>query len=121
MGLCRSYVDSQVPNISNQSVALTTAGTAVLIPSVSTNSIYVTDIIMSNGVSQGTLSFGYGVGATAPTGAAINIQPLFIGATTTVGLNDFGTPIKINTNQNFLVTAVSTTTVSVTVCYYIAP
>jgi hypothetical protein len=121
MGLCRAYTDSQIPNIANVTIAVTTAGTSILIASIGTNSIYITDLIISNGAAGGSMLFGIGTGSTAPTGSAIDIQSIYIGANTSIQFNNFGAPIKINTSNNFLVTAVSCTTLSVTACYYVAP
>jgi len=119
MGINRVIVDSQSPNIYSANIAVTTAGTTVLIPSIGTNSIYITDIIVSNGVTAGSFILGSGTGAVAPTTTAISIQSVYIGATTTTSFLNLGTPIKINTNNNFLATALSCTTLSITALYYV--
>ena len=118
MGLQRVYQDSQIPNQSSSTVTATTAGTQTLIASVGTNSIYITDLIISNGAVQGSVQFGTGVATTLSTTL---IPSTFIALNTTLPLVNLGTPIKINTNLNFNVTAVSCTTLSITALYYIAP
>lgn len=121
MGLGRVYVDSQIPNIGSSTIAPTTAGTSSLIASVGTNSIYITDLVISNGAAGGSVYFGTGVAGTAPTGSAILLQSIYVGANTTLPIINLGTPIKVNTGNNFVVTAVSATTLSITAIYYLAP
>lgn len=118
MGLQRVYQDSQIPNVSSSTISATTAGTQTLIPSVGTNSIYITDIIIGNGAAQGSVQFGTGVATTLSTTL---IGSVYIAANTPGLLHNLGTPIKVSTNLNFNVTAVSCTTLSITALYYIAP
>ena len=118
MGLQRVYQDSQIPNISSSTITATTAGTQTLIPSVGTNSIYITDLIIGNGAVQGSVQFGTGVATTLST---VVMNSIFVPLNTLTSLLNLGTPIKVGTNLNFNVTAVSCTTLSITALYYIAP
>ena len=118
MGLHYGVTVSQFPNMSSSSVAVTTAGTSVLIPSLASGTIYITDIFVGNGAAQGSVYFGVGTGAVAPTTSAILIQSLFIAANTTLPMQSLSTPVKVTSGNNFLVTAVSCTTAGISALYY---
>lgn len=123
MGFHRVIQDTQTPILSISTIAITTAGTSVLIPSVSTtasfSTAYITDILVGNGATQGSVYFGIGTGVVAPTTSAILAQSIYI-ALNTPFLMALETPIPVNLNaNNFLVTAVSCTTLSITALYYL--
>ena len=126
MGLHRIIDDNRMVLMSTSTLLATTAGTSILIPSLSSAvisagsaSIYITDLILSSGPSQSSLILGIGASATAPTTTAILIQSLFLPANQTVPLQSLSTPIKIAATTNVLVTSVSNTTLSVTALYYL--
>jgi len=121
MGLHYGIQTSQFPNISSNTISATTAGTSILIPSVAAGTlgtIYITDIFVGNGAAQGSVYFGTGTGAVAPTTSAILIQSLYIAANTTLPMQSLSTPIKVPSGSNFLVTTVSCTTIGITALYY---
>lgn len=98
----------------------TTAGTSIVIPSTASGALYLTGLFASSG-SIGTLAFGYGTGVVAPTGSALIIPALYVGANSTtndlIGLQ----PVKIPSGNNFLVTITATSASSGYVGYYVAP
>ncbi len=102
------------------SINATTAGTTILIPSTGTNSIYLTGLLISNGLNAGSVYMGNGLGVAAPTTTAIIIQPLYLAANGNIPWGNFQ-PIKVPAGNNLLVTAVSCTTLSVVATYYVAP
>jgi len=100
---------------------VTGASTVILIPSTATNSIYITSIVISNGLTAGTIYLGYGATATAPTGAAILIQPLYFAANGgMVYPVPQQTPFKLPASTNFIFTTATTGTLSATATYYVA-
>lgn len=113
-------VNIQFPSSSTASINVTTAGTSILIPSTSTNSIYVTDLVISNGATAGNVSAGMGTGVIAPTTTSIKIQPLYFAVNGGL-VWTIQNPIKLNASTNFLITAVSCTTLSITATYYVSP
>ena len=120
MGLHYGVTVSQFPNMSSATIAITTAGTSILIPSMASGTVYITDLIVGNGASQGSISFGVGTGAVAPTGSAIILNPLYVAANTSLPLQSLSTPIKVTSSNNFLATAVSSTTMSINALYYVS-
>ena len=121
MALNIEKVVSDFPAMSSSAISATTAGTSILIPSVAAGTlgtIYITDIFVGNGAAQGSVYFGTGTGAVAPTTSAILIQSLFVAANTTIPMQGISTPIKVSSGNNFLVTAVSCTTIGITALYY---
>lgn len=119
MGINRVFQVTQMDTMSSSTIALTTAGTAALIPSVTAGTIYITDIIVGNGATAGSFYFGVGSSIVAPTTSAILIQSIYLAANTAFPLPGLGTPIPITPNNNFLVTTVSCTTMGLTVIYYV--
>lgn len=79
-------------------------------------SLYITDIIVSNGATAGSLRF---VSDTAGT-PVIQINELYLGVNTGVCKN-FATPIRIPTATNFGYTSTTVTTHTVFVSGFIAP
>ena len=121
MGLNIDKTVSDFPALSSSAISATTAGTTILIPSVSAGTlgtIYITDIFIGNGAAQGSVLFGVGTGAVAPTTTAILIQSLYVGTNTPLLIPGLGTPIKVTSGNNFLVTATSCTTIGITALYY---
>ena len=121
MGIHRSFQISQMDTMSSATISATTAGTSALIASMTSGTVYITDILIGNGASQGSVYFGLGTGAVAPTGASLLISNLYVAANTSIPLQGIGTPIRVTSGNNFLITAVSCTTLSVTALYYITP
>jgi hypothetical protein len=102
------------------SVNVTTAGTSIIIPSTATNSIYVTDLIVSNGAAQGWVYLGESQNLTAPTTTDIKIQSLYLAANGGMAM-PLRNPIKLTASHNLTATAVSCTTLSIAATYYVAP
>ena len=106
----------------------TTAANGVLaVPSYSSTSTlgslatYITGLTFSMGPSQGSIMIGYDSGAgTAPTGSAITFPACFVGANTSFSPS-FQGAFRIPPYKNILITAVSCTTWSVGMTYYMAP
>jgi len=111
-----------MPSYSSATINVGTAGTSIIVPSIATNAIYLTSILVSNGNTAGTIYFGYGTGATAPTTTAINIQTLYFAANggMTYPIPQ-QTPIKIPASNNFICTVNSAGSLSILVNYYVAP
>lgn len=120
MGICSVVLASQSPYIYSANISITTAGTGVIISSTTGGAMYITDIITSNGATAGNIGYGYGTGTATPTGAALLIQPIFLGASSNSHIINMGTPFKIPSGNNFLFVSVSSTTVNMTVSYYVA-
>ena len=98
----------------------TTAGTLIIIPSVSTNaagSFYITDIHVCNGITTGNFLLGTSSGVVAPTGTAIIFGPVYTLASSPYDFQ-FMLPMKVDATKNFVCTAVSSTTVTILVAYY---
>lgn len=121
MGLMRAYQVSQMDTMSSSTISVTTAGTSALVASMTSGTMYITDLIIANGAASGSVYFGVGTSAVAPTTSAILIQSVYLGVNTPFGFPGMGTPIKVTSGNNFLVTAVSCTTLSITALYYITP
>lgn len=115
MGVHRTIVDSQMVAISSSNLAVTTAGSTTIIPSVGTGSIYLTDFIFSNGATAGnfklTLSSGTGTIVVGPVYIAIN-NSVFM---------SYETPLQIPSNTNVIFTTSTSTTASCNVSFYTAP
>lgn len=79
-------------------------------------SIYITDIVVSNGATAGTVKF---VESTASS-PVIKVPAMFLGINGGAVMN-FKTPIRITANTNFGLTSATVTTHSVLVNYFIAP
>lgn len=121
MGLHIGKNVSDFPMMSSSTISVTTAGTSALIASMTSGTMYITDLMVGNGASQGSVYFGIGTTAVAPTGSALLIQSLYVAANTTMPLQSISTPIRVPAGNNFLVTAVSSTTMGITALYYITP
>ena len=82
---------------------------------------YITGLTFSVGPSQGSIMIGYSSGAgTAPTGSAIVFPATYIPANTSFSPS-FQGAFRVPAYTNILITAVSTTTWSVGMTYYMAP
>ncbi len=110
------------PSFSSANATATTAGTGILIPSTATNSIYITSLLISNGLTAGTISLGYATGVTAPTTSAIIFPTMYFAANcgTTYPL-PINTPVKLPASTNLVFTVTSTGSITVFATYYVAP
>lgn len=108
----------QLTSSSSLTIFATTAGTTILIPSTATNSIYITDLIVSNGATGGWVYLGETLGTTAPTTTAIKIQNIYLSAGGGIAM-PFSNPIKLTASRNLTITAVTCTTLSATATYYV--
>lgn len=79
-------------------------------------SLYITDIIVSNGATAGTILFEEDT-ASAKT---VKVPKLYLGVNGGAVMN-FKTPIKITANKNFGFTSATVTTHDILVNGYIAP
>lgn len=79
-------------------------------------SLYITDVVVSNGAVAGTVKF---VESTAAS-PATKISPLYLAINGGAALH-FKTPIKLTANKNFGITSVTSTTHSVTINGFTAP
>jgi hypothetical protein len=79
-------------------------------------SLYITDVIVSNGATAGSIKF---VESTASS-PVTKIGTLYLGINGGAVMN-FRTPIRCSANVNFGFTSTTMTTHTVTVNYYIAP
>lgn len=78
-------------------------------------SLYITDIIISNGATAGTVIIE-GDGASAKTKL---VGPLYLASNGGAVIN-FKTPIKVAANKNIALTSAKVTTHTVTICGFIA-
>lgn len=78
-------------------------------------SLYITDVVCSNGATAGNMKFGEDT-----AGLVDKIEVMYFAVNGGAALH-FRTPIKLTANKNFGLTSVSCTTHSVTVCGYTAP
>ena len=115
-----TIVGQTLPTQGSATISATTAGTTILVPSTAANSIYLTDLIVSNGATAGWVYLGNNPGATAPTTTAILIQNLYFAANGGIS-HPFRSTIKVPASNNLVLTAVSCTTISATATYYVAP
>jgi hypothetical protein len=92
----------------------TAASTAIALISApgASLSLYITDIVVSNGPTAGQVWFGESTGSLQ-----IKVQKLFLGANVGASLN-FQTPIKLTANTNFGFSSATCTTHSILVNYY---
>jgi hypothetical protein len=79
-------------------------------------SIYVTDFIVSNGATAGTILFEEDT-ASAKTQKSVKLYPAINGGCSA----NFQTPIRCTANKNFGIVSATVTTHSIEVHYYIAP
>lgn len=79
-------------------------------------SLYITDIIISNGATAGDVRF-----VEDPAGSPVIKIPKIYVAITSGAVKNFVTPIRITANKAFGYTSTTVTTHSVLVCGYIAP
>lgn len=79
-------------------------------------SLYITDVIVSNGATAGNIKFLEDTG----TPGADKIEIMYFAANGGAVIH-FRTPIKLTANKNFGITSITCTTHSVTVNGYIAP
>jgi hypothetical protein len=77
--------------------------------------LFITDIIISNGATAGTVKL---VEDTAGTPADV-LSTLFLAINRSAVIN-FDTPLKVSANKNLGITSVTVTTHSVTICGYTA-
>lgn len=113
-----TLIKISLPSSSSVSVNLTGATTnLILIPSSATNSIYLTDLILSNGGAAGNIMFAHTNTATVGN---VFVYPLYLAANQleTISLVN---PIKITAVKDFVTTCVSNTTLTILATYFIAP
>lgn len=120
MSYPKDFFPEDLITAGSASLAITTAGTGVLIPSTASGAIYITGFFMSCGASASTLSIGYDVGVAAPTGTAVLIQPVYLGINASSGQSLFQ-PYKVPASRNVLVTQAGGTTATCDATYYVAP
>lgn len=112
-------IPQDVIDMGSSTVAATTAGTSILIPSTATGAIYVTNFFANAGTAS-TVSLGHGVAAVAPTTTAIMLQPINLALLSSVNC-PLPQPIKIPASKNVLVTFVGGSVASAAATYYVAP
>ena len=114
----RQFVETTHPNlwsaVDNQSTAQTNTALKAA-PGVGL-SLYITDVIVSNGATAGNIKF---VEDTAGA-SADKIEIMYFAANGGAVIN-FKTPIKITANKDFGYTSVAVTTHSITISGFIAP
>ena len=113
----RQCVETVHPNFWSVAANYAAAQTAVEVKATpgAGLSLYITDVICSNGATAGNMKFG------EDTVALVNkIEVLYFAVNGGAALH-FRTPIKLTANKNFGLTSVTCTTHSVTVCGYTAP
>lgn len=114
----RQFVSTHHPNLwdaaDNQATAQTNK--AIKAAPGAGLSLYITDVIVSNGATAGNIKF---VEDTAGTPVDL-IEVMYLAANGGAPLH-FNTPIKVTANKDFGYTSTTVTTHSVTVCGYIAP
>lgn len=104
------------PNKASVYSEVATAGTTTLVPSHATLSIYLTDLIISNGAAAGSIKFGE---TNTTTASNVKIGSLYFavnGGCVWPLIN----PIKCSATTPLVMTAVSCTTLSATATYYYA-
>ena len=111
----RIYVETVHPNYFDISVDYATAQTNATIKAApgAGLSLYLTDIIISNGATAGNITLLDGSGGTV----LIEIYPAINGGCST----NLRTPIKLTANTLLAITSTSCTTHSITVCGFTAP
>lgn len=113
----RQCVETVHPNFWSAPANYASAQTAVEIKAApgAGLSLYITDVVCSNGATAGNMKFGEDTAALVD-----KIEILYFAVNGGAALH-FRTPIKLTANKNFGITSVSCTTHSVTVCGYTAP
>ena len=104
------------PNKASVYAEVTTAGTTTLVPSHATLSIYLTDLVVSNGAAAGSIKLGE---TNTTTASNVKIGSLYFavnGGCVWPIIN----PIKCSATTPLVMTAVSCTTLSATATYYYA-
>jgi hypothetical protein len=96
----------------NQSSAQT--DTALLSAPGDNKSLFITDIVVSNGATAGNVKF------VRNTASAVDVIEVLYFAANGGAVINFQTPLKITENQDFGYTSASVTTHSVTVNGYVA-
>ncbi len=111
----RALVDTSHPNYWSFTAAYGSAQTGVEVKATpgAGLSIYITDVVFSNGATAGTIKL------LSSTPADL-VSTLFMGVNSTVPMK-FATPIKLTADKALQLTSVTVTTHSVTVNGYIAP
>ena len=90
----------------------------IVIPSTATNSVYLTSLLISNGLTGGTISFG---NTNTTTAGNIVIQPLYFAANGGCAYPiPQQTPIKLSAGTNFVATTATAGTLSIVATYYVA-
>lgn len=114
----RQLVETTHPNFWSVPVNYTVAQTNTAIKAApgASLSLYITDVVCSNGAVAGNMKF---VEDTAGT-PVDRIEVMYFAINGGAALH-FRTPIKITANKDFGITSVTSTTHSVTVCGYTAP
>jgi hypothetical protein len=106
-----------LPSAGSATVNVTGATTnVIIIPSTATNSIYITDIIISNGLTAGTVVLGQ---TNVSTAGNIKIQTMYFAANGGC-VATLVNPIKLSATTNFVATVNSSGTMSITATYYVA-
>lgn len=113
----RQCVETVHPNFWSAAVNYATAQTAVELKAApgAGLSLYITDVVASNGATVGNMKFGEDTAALVD-----KIEVMYFAVNGGAALH-FRTPIKLTANKNFGLTSVSCTTHSVTVNGYTAP
>ena len=113
----RQCVETVHPNFWSVAANYSEAQTAVEVKAApgAGLSLYITDVICSNGATAGNMKFGEDTAALAD-----KIEVMYFAINGGAALH-FRTPIKLTANKNFGLTSVTCTTHSVTICGYTAP
>ena len=114
-----TQVNIQYPSSSCVAFTVSAAATTILVPSTAANSIYITDCVISNANTAGSILLGYATGSTAPTTTAIKIGPLYFAANGGC-VWPIQNPIKLPASTNFVCTAASAGTMTATITYYVS-
>src|SRR3990172_2833549 len=111
----RQYVETTHPNFWQVSADYATAQTNATVKAApgASLSLYLTDIIISNGATAGNITLLDGSGGTV----LIEIYPAINGGCS----SNLRTPIKLTANTLLAITSTSCTTHSITVCGFTAP
>jgi len=113
----RQCVETVHPCFWSASAAYTGAQTAVEVVAApgASLSLYVTDVIISNGATAGNVKLG------EDTAALVDKIEVMYFAINGGAVMNLRTPIKLTANKNLGLTSVTCTTHTVTVCGYTAP
>ncbi len=111
----RQYIEITHPNYWDASVDYATAQTNATVKAAAGAglSLYITDVIISNGATAGNITLLDGSGGTV----LLEAYPAIRGGLT----HQFRSPIKLTANTLLAITSTTVTTHSLTVCGFIAP